>query len=363
MRLASIDVLRMVAIAVMVFVHFGENLSGYTPAFSGIGAPLFTFLVGASYFLWSDGKLAHGMSKESLSKVSVRRGLFIFGAGFVFNIMVWLPEGVFNWDVLTFIGIALLLLNVVRRMPPFVAPLMAVLVVCVSPLFRLAADYHAYWDGIDFTCDLTTSEVLIGFLSTGYIPIFPWIAFPLVGYAVASSIFAPQLDEHEKLRRLRLVGIIGCALMAASVTLFVCKPWLPVAVANEMLGNWTMFPPTTVYVLGVLGMAIVLLTALHRWIDLNPKAQRFQSALAIAKTFSQYSLTIYVVHHIVHLWPLWIYGLVTTGDPTKLWSVAMPTTVSIPLAALFLAICFVVLRALGPGRSRGIEWWMRWLCD
>ena len=49
MRLASIDILRTVAIVVMVFTHFGENRANFTPPFSGFGAPLFVFLSGASF--------------------------------------------------------------------------------------------------------------------------------------------------------------------------------------------------------------------------------------------------------------------------------------------------------------------------
>ena len=90
-RLVSIDLLRTIAIVTMVLVHFAENLSGHTPAFAGIGAPLFVFLSGASYFLWSDARLARGESEVEVTRISVRRGLFVFGAGFAFNLFVWLP--------------------------------------------------------------------------------------------------------------------------------------------------------------------------------------------------------------------------------------------------------------------------------
>ena len=109
-RLASIDLLRTVAIVTMVLVHFTENLSGYTPPFAGLGAPLFVFLSGVSYFLWSNALVARGQADSAIERISVRRGLFIFGAGFAFNLFVWLPEDIFNWDVLTFIGSALVLL-------------------------------------------------------------------------------------------------------------------------------------------------------------------------------------------------------------------------------------------------------------
>ena len=117
MRFASIDVLRTFAIFVMVLVHFGENLSGYVSPLTGFGAPLFAFLSAVSYYLWVQGQISRGKSQEEISKVSVRRGLFVIGIGFLFNIFVWLPEDTFNWDVLTFVGTALILLDGFRRVP------------------------------------------------------------------------------------------------------------------------------------------------------------------------------------------------------------------------------------------------------
>ena len=363
MRFASIDILRTVAIVVMVFVHFGENLSGYTPWMSGFGAPLFVFLSGASYFLWSDGRLARGASEEEVTKVSVRRGLFVFGAGFAFNLLVWLPEGIFNWDVLTFIGAALLFLNVVRHMPGPVRVLVAVMAALVAPVLRGMAGYASYWENGYFECDLTLSDVLIGFLSTGYFPIFPWIAFSVAGYVTAAWMFARPVPGVDRTVNPWVPARVGLALVAASVALGVARPFLPASIASVMLGGWTMFPPTTEYVLGALGMAMTLLSLGHRFVDLNPAAQRFTGALGVARTFSGCSLTIYVLHHLVHVWPLWAYGLAQVGEPTEYWGKALPVWSSMALAAVFLVACWLVLRLLGPGRSWGLERCMRWLCD
>src|SRR6476620_5610607 len=133
MRYSSIDILRTIAIQVMVFVHFSENLSGYTPPITGLGAPLFAILSGVSYFLWVRGQQARGRSEEEISKVSIRRGLFVFGVGIAFNVLIWMPEGTFNWDVLTLIGSALLILNLVRNLPVPMIIFSAVLVLLVSP--------------------------------------------------------------------------------------------------------------------------------------------------------------------------------------------------------------------------------------
>lgn len=363
MRFASIDILRTVAIVVMVLVHFGENLGGYTPFFAGFGAPLFVFLSGASYFLWSDARLSRGADEEEISKISVRRGLFVLGAGFVFNLFVWLPEELFIWDVLTFIGVALLILNVVRRMPRSACILAAALAVMVAPFLRDMADYAAYWENGYFEYDPTLSDVMIGFLATGYFPLFPWIGLTLAGYATASWLFARPSHGAEIAPAPARTAAIGSGLLASAIVLWLVEPWLPATFASIVLGDWRMFPATITYVLAATGMAMLLFSLGHRYVDLDPRALRFEGLLRLTKTFSRYSLTIYVVHHLVHLWPLWIYGYLTTGDPTALWGQALPVAYSLAFGVAFLVACGLVLRALGPERTYGFEALMRWICD
>lgn len=347
----------------MVLVHFGENLSGYTLPAAGFGAPLFAFLSGVSYVLWSNGRRTQGASESDICKVSMRRGLFVFGVGFAFNVLVWLPEDTFNWDVLTFIGVALLLLNLARRLPPAISVVVAVISVVVSPILRGLADYQSYWVNRYFEHDLTLSDVLIGFLATGYFPIFPWIAFTLVGFVVASGLFAEPEEPFGPPPSPWPMVLVGTVLAATSGIVLASGPYLPDVISKYMLGGWTMFPPTVEYVLGMLGLTLILFGTMHRYVDRNPRVLSYSRVLTVAKTFSRYAFTIYVIHHVVHLWPLWIYGLATGHEPTHYWKQAMPITVSVPLALLFLACCYGILRRLGPDRTYGIESWMRWLCD
>ncbi len=363
MRYPSIDMLRMLAIFVMVLVHFPENLSGYIPPFTGLGAPLFAILSGVSYRLWVSGQQARGKSELEISKVSVRRGLFVFGAGFTFNILVWLPEDTFNWDVLTFIGFGLLTLNLMRRIPLTISVLVAVIAIIISPILRSLADYHAYWINGYYEGDLTLTDLFIGFTTTGYFPLFPWIAYSLTGFVMASLMFAESSEEQENVISPWKTVACGALLLVAAFVALGSRPYLPAAVSKHVLAGWTMFPPTIEYVLATMGMSLVLFGLAHRFVDHNPRALKYKGLLDIAKTFSRYSLTIYVLHHLVHLWPLWIYGHIMQDDPTHYWRIAMPVSISVPLAILFLAICYFIFHRIGPNERHGLEAWMRWLCD
>ena len=381
MRLLSIDILRTVAVFMMVLVHFVENLaSGYGLSAAtvigpyhrwwlptGLAAPLFTFLSGVSYRTWLVVQQQRGLPDETISKQTVRRGLFLIGLGFAFNVFVWLPEDTFNWDVLTFIGSALILLDLIRRMPAEVPPVLLLLVVLLSPALQVLADYPAYWVNAYFDYDVTLSDVLLGYLVVGYFPLFPWLVFPVAGFMLAPVVLAEPVaaDASQPPARRWLLLLVG--LLAAGSSLL---QWATPEVTG--LGRWTMFPASTSYLLGMLAVVVACLLFLHRLVD-QPNQQRagaiegfFHGQLGdwlahCCRVISRHSLSLYLLHHVVHIWPLWVYGLATTGDPTVHWRTLLP----VPLAAaLAVAFCLVSVPLFLEIDRRGwptVERVMRWL--
>lgn len=369
MRYFSIDILRTIAIFVMVFVHFGENLAGYASPIAGFGAPLFAFLSGVSYYLWAKGREAKGVSEQEINKVSIRRGLFVFGTGIAFNVLVWLPEDTFNWDVLTFIGSALVMLSLVRHLPRVVLLVAAAMAVLISPLLRLMCDYESFWLNLYFDPDMTLGDVFIGYFVAGYFPFFPWVAYSLVGFVVGSLLFVEETSDGASEATVVeapfpwpfVVG--GIVLSVLSATLLLTRSFLPTLLSNNYLGEWKMFPPTVIYVSGTLGLTLLLVAFTHFLIDRN-FPDRVPSGLAdIAKTFSRYSLTIYILHHVAHLYPLWCYAISQGQEPTYYWKEAMTAPQAWGLAVVFLLLCYGLLRILGSKRTYGLESAMRWVCD
>ena len=368
MRYPSIDVLRTLAIAMMVVVHFTENLSAWygaqgnaglsVNAFwrpTGLAAPLFTFLSGVSYRLWIRGREARGDDDGVITKSTVRRGLFLLGLGFAFNVLVWLPEDTFNWDVLTFIGAAFLLLATCRDAPAGVILLMAAVAVVVSPALRHAADYASSWTTGYYDPDVTLGDVLLGFLCCGYFPIFPWIAYPLMGFAAAPAVL-PAVGRPPS----AWPGRLGVALVLVAAAALAARTAGWETLGGLRLPGWTMFPATTTYVCGTLGLALVLLPIAHRMFDGSPGTGWLAR---VAGTYSRHSLSLYVLHHVVHVWPLWIWGAWTADDVTARWQMALPASAALGLAAAFLAAVYPLLRWMDATGRRGIEEWMRWLCD
>ncbi len=124
-----------------------------------------------------------------------------------------------------------------------------------------------------------------------------------------------------------------------------------------------MFPASAEYVPGTLGVAITALVTAHRWIDLNPNFAKDGNIARVTAIYSMHSFTIYLLHHVVHLWPLWVYGIASGNEPTQFWRLAMPVAWAWPLALLFLALCYGLLRWVRHARMPTVESAMRWVCD
>jgi hypothetical protein len=61
---------------------------------------------------------------------------------------------------------------------------------------------------------------------------------------------------------------------------------------------------------------LVLFALGRRWVDSNPALAKRKSLLVFTQTFSQHSLSIYLLHHAVHIWPMWVCGAATGHEPT-----------------------------------------------
>ncbi|MFM7412820.1 MAG: heparan-alpha-glucosaminide N-acetyltransferase domain-containing protein [Planctomycetota bacterium] len=368
-RQASIDVLRAAAIVLMTLVHFVENLAGswevvdgafiganrYWWMPTGFAAPLFTFLSGVSYRLWADAQRARGRDDDEVSKITARRGLFLILFGFAFNVLVWLPEDVFNWDILTLIGTAMLALEVVRRAPP-AAPLVACgLLVGLAPVLRAAADYRSFWAAGYFDYDFTLADVVLGYLATGYFPVFPWLALPLAGYAAAPLVYGTHAGRSQP-----TPWLAGGLLVAAAAAVMALRPLVPARlVTHEQL--WSMFPPTTGYVLGTIGGMILLAAALHRTLDARSSGSG--PLVRIAGAMSRHSLSLYVLHHVAHMWPLWLAEFVAAGEPDALWQVATPVPTALAWAVAFLLLAAWLAERMDRPGAPSAESLLRWLCE
>jgi hypothetical protein len=110
-----------------------------------------------------------------------------------------------------------------------------------------------------------------------------------------------------------------------------------------------------------MGGVMLLAALLHCSLDASSTGGG--RSLRVAGAMSRHSLSLYIIHHVAHLWPLWLVGFVTTGDATALWQVAMPVSMAICWAvACLCAMAWMADRMDRPG-SLSMESLLRWLCE
>ena len=329
----------------------------------GLAAPIFTLLAGVSYYSWLTMQRDKGLDDCTISKRTVRRGLFLFGLGFAFNVFIWLPEDTFNWDILTFIGSALIFLNLIRKIPTEVLIFGILLVMILSPAVQIISDYYAFWINGYFEHDLTLSDVLLGYVATGYFPLFPWLIFPAIGFVIAPTFLQPasMTSRDQKHSRLLLVTCLSIGCIAASLLLQQLT-FLPTSIYQR-----TMFPASTSYLLRAIGLSTLSLCVLYFVVDKkrNEKtySRTYRKLIHSFGVISKHSLSIYLLHHAIHLWPLWMYGLLTAGEPTAHWQKLTPVFLSTALALLFCAVCVPAFLIIDKYRVPTVESVMRWIGD
>lgn len=221
-RFISIDMMRALAIAGMVLCHFvitwsapeidqplfffGNHVLGDWPA------AFFTFLVGVSLAISIARREDKGEDKKENRLRGIKRGLFVFAVGLLLALCISGPESIFSWDVLTLIGTALILLQLIRDVRPAWIASGCVGIVLITPYLQQAAGYLNYWGGAiqqDMVTGSLVPNILFdtvayysqgfgmdavnGFLFTGYFPVFPWIIFPLIGFLTGKILFTDRL--------------------------------------------------------------------------------------------------------------------------------------------------------------------------
>jgi len=362
MRYSSIDILRTLSIVIMVLVHFCENLAGITPKVAGIGAPMFMFLSGVSYRLWLNGRTTRQLNSDSINKITTRRGLFLIGLGFLFNVLVWMPEDVFNWDVLTLIGTGMVCLGMVRQSPPFLIWFACGMIFLISPVLRQLADWEAYWANGYFDPDFTMRDLWQGFLAVGYFPVFPWLLFPLLGFSVGTLTFGEKSNPPKSSVLLRTCGV-GFALMGLAALAVATRYLLADQFPATWPKSWTMFPPSLEYLTGTIGWVLFAFGGAYWLVDLKMPPDSFKSLRNVTEQFSRRSLTAYLLHHVVHLWPLWLYAVWQGQEPTYYWRQATDLSTALFLATLFLVAYALFFSWLDRRKYPAVENLMRWLCD
>ncbi len=217
-RVPTADLLKGVAVIFMIQVHLIELFANPDVNHSTIGrfslflggppaAPVFMAVMG--YFL--------AATKKSLSQL-MRRGLLLIigglclNVGLNLNLLISISKGrfaldplayIFGADILPLAGLSVIIVAIVRPLctqSPAAYFLMAIVVASLAPLLPNIGTPER-------PVLMYLNPFFWGDYSWSYFPLFPWLAYPLVGYAF--KLVHDRFEFEKKLSlRVALVSII-----------------------------------------------------------------------------------------------------------------------------------------------------------
>lgn len=379
-RLAVIDLLRGMAIAFMVLDHTREFFHAQAFLFSPtdptktnaalfftrwithLCAPTFVFLAGASIRLQQQRK-----SPVQLSRFLFARGLWLIlleltAVGFGFNF----AEPFVFLQVIWAIGIGMVLMAALSRAPARAVLLVGLLVVGGHQAFASFMSTRIGGSGSLWTLlmSLGRPPFLPGLVAY---PMVPWFGVMCLGFGLGGVFQQPPRERRRSI----------AALSAGAIVLFVIlrllngygdpQPWTSQPSLLQTVFAFldlSKYPPSTLFVLATLGVALAACLGLER---LPATVQKPLIAFGRTPLFT-YLIHIYLLHGLaVALGAAMGFklGLFANfiSDPSRLaaarWGVELPAVYAIWLAVL--AVLFPLSSWFAEIRRQRSDWWLSYL--
>lgn len=352
----------------MIQVHIVEWLSGYydshttlyqlSELIGSFPASLFTFLVGMSLFVSVKRQEERGIDPGLIADRNLRRGMAIFFIGLLFMIFVWMPEEVFSWDILTFIGASLLILFPLRNLSSKKIISIILFILVISPIVRIYTDFHSHWNRWgEYVPSFDMPVMLLGFFANAYFPLLPWLVFPLAGYLVGRACFG---DDILRLPKVLLPAGIGLIIVSLAM-IFLSSASDVTGIVAEYISPFTFYPASTSFILLALGINVLLFIFFFRLFDLKEREKKDNLFLVFCRRYSRYALTAYVVHHALFLWALIAYSYYLRElYRWQYYGYIMPTAYSLVVVFVFIVLFYFVIVAWDKRDGRySFEWWLR----
>lgn len=287
-RLDGLDVARFLAFIGMVIVNFGVVMAAEGPLFDALaGKAAATFVILAG--------IGIGLSRIAPGDL-MRRAAFLFVIGMV-NALIF-PADIIHFYAVYFVFAALVLRASARALFG-----MAGLIILAGAGFILLLDYDAGWDWqtLDYAGFWTVSGFLRNLIFNGWHPVFPWLAFLLVGMGVA------RMDLGRGAVQARLCGLgLGLALAAAAASRGVIGLSGDPEIA--LIAGLGPIPPMPIYMVMGIGSGLAVIGGVL-W--LSP---RLAPVTALLAQPGRQSLTLYVAHIVLGMGAMEAMGLIGAGD-------------------------------------------------
>ncbi len=374
-RLESIDMVRGVVMVLMVLDHVRDNFMGahiepLDPATTTIPlyltrwithlcAPTFIFLAGVSIHMMS-----RRMTPRALSRFLLTRGLWLIFLEATVVTLAW----TFDWhyhigvtlQVIWAIGLSMVILSAVARLPRFALGCFALILIFGHNLTDgIKPDAFGQW-ALLWQFLHVAGPFPFGFI---FYPVIPWVG------VMALGVVAGRIYQQPSETRTRVFAIAGACSIVAFVVLRGLNgygdpsPWSAQPTLTQTLFSFfrvEKYPPSLDYLLATLGIAALMLAS----------AEKLQGSWT--KPFvvlGRVPLFFYVLHlYLAHL----IAGLIalSMGRGTVILTTVFarfPADWNLGLAATYvgwlsvIAITYLPCKWFAGVRQRRKDWWLSYL--
>jgi len=327
-RIIGFDLARAYAIFGMFIVNFNivfgshedtSILGRFLNLFNGNSSTTFVILAGMGVALMTNRAVYSLEEKQQLQAMVMKRSWFLFFTGLL----------LYNWwsaDILHFYGGYMHLAALLLFTPKKYYLWAAALAIVIFHLLLLIIPYENGWnfDALEYTDFWTLSGFLRNTFYNGWNPIFPWVAYFLLG------MWLGRLDwQNQKIKQnLLLTGVLlflGVSLLQMTAGYF--DEDLAFYITADYL------PPFLPFMLSTSGFALILLVIC---ITIGERFSNNKILLALAKT-GQMTLTHYVVHLTLGMI---LFSLLTGKTDINSMNQGSPTP---PIVVLGFAITFYLL--------------------
>ncbi|MDR7103626.1 heparan-alpha-glucosaminide N-acetyltransferase domain-containing protein [Croceicoccus sp. BE223] len=313
-RLANIDALRGFVMVLMLLDHLRETwfvnyavadpidattvipAIGFARFIVSFCAPIFVALTGLGVYLYSTNHTV-----QETTSYLFKRGLLLIAIELLFlSPLYWgiVPQPTFWLQVIWAIGLSMIALAGLMRLPRPALIAFGVIVVCLHNLLdpiRLTADNPLFplWAIVH---QRDVFDLPFGFVAKTTYPILPWLGVIALGFAIGPW-FRPDTDPADRHRKLMTLGLgmIAAFILLRVLNVYGDKPWFvvegdPVRTVISFI-SMTKYPPSLLFLLPTLGGGALLLVLFEKIND-----SRLVAALAV---FGGAPMFFYILHLVV----------------------------------------------------------------
>ena len=336
-RILSVDIMRGFALICMVMVHFMVYLGDaaavdtwpyffFNHVLADWGATCFLMMTGMSQVL-SAQKHVEGDNLIILRRALIRGG-FIFLVGIFMLALAWGIGKIWQWDILTLMGFATVMLFFCRFLPSWLILILVVSLAICTPLLRMGIDFNAVWGGQfvsvpvisrylpgilldpakEYEVTWQAKEIIQGFLFTGEFPVIPWFIFPPLGFVMGRRIVNRRMQQD--LPFLVIIGSLLVVLGLGWAYAAISRPQASVVI--DYIAPLCFYPDSFTMICYQLGMALIVFSGLFYCYDVRKAdKQKVSFMVRIYILTSRSSLTFYFLHYLLIGWPLALIYLLT----------------------------------------------------